>query len=220
MAVTATVEAPSSDARRRPRGSRLTSLTVAGLLVLPALVAAASLLGRHWYASADHAYEVLRIGDVGGQHTPLVGVASRFGWYHPGPLLFLLLAPSQRLLGETGVLAGTAALNAAALVGVVVVVRRRGGTALVLWTGLLVAALVHALGPGLLLDPWNPWVALLPFLCFALLAWSVACGDHAALPWAVGVGSFVVQTHVGYGPLVVGLLGVVLVVVVLGRARA
>jgi hypothetical protein len=193
---------------------------VAGLLALPALVAALSLLGRHWYASGDQAFEVLRIGDVGGRHTPLFGAPSRFGWYHPGPLLFLVLAPAQRLLGETGVLAGTALLNAAALVGVAVVVRRRGGTALLLWTGLLVAGLVHALGPGLLLDPWNPWAALLPFLFFVLLAWSVACGDHSALPWAVGVGSFVVQTHVGYALLVVGLLVGALVLVAVGSARA
>jgi hypothetical protein len=217
--VTATVEATSSEIRTSPRRSRLTGLTVVVLLVLPALVAAVSLLGRHWFASGDQAFEVLRIGDVGGRHTPLVGVPSRFGWYHPGPLLFLVLAPAQRLLGETGVLAGTALVNAAALVGVAVVARRRGGTALLLWTGLLVAALVHALGPGLLLDPWNPWLALLPFLLFVFLAWSVACGDRPALPWAVGVGSFVVQTHVGYGLLVVGLLAVVLVVA-LARDRA
>jgi hypothetical protein len=190
------------------------------LLVLPAVVAALSLLGRHWYPTADQAFEALRIGDVGGQHTPLVGEPSRFGWYHPGPLLFFLLAPALRLFGETGVLAGMAALNTAALIGVAVVARRRGGTALLIWTALLLAALVHALGPGFLLDPWNPWAALLPFLFFVMLAWSVACGDHVALPWAAGVGSFVVQTHVGYGLLVVGLLAVVLVVAALGRTRA
>jgi hypothetical protein len=217
--VTATIEATSNDIQTRPSRVPLAWIAVTALLVLPALVAAASLLGRHWYASGDQAFEVLRIGDVGSRHTPLVGVPSRFGWYHPGPLLFLVLAPAQRLLGETGVLAGTALVNAAALVGVAVVARRRGGTPLLLWTGLLVAALVHALGPGLLLDPWNPWLALLPFLCFTFLAWSVTCGDRAALPWAVGVGSFVVQTHVGYGLLVVGLLAVVLVVA-LGRNRA
>ena len=51
-------------------------LAVTCLLVLPALVAAVSLLGRHWYGSGDQALEVLRIGDVGGQHTPLVGVVA------------------------------------------------------------------------------------------------------------------------------------------------
>jgi hypothetical protein len=217
--VTATVEARPREAPPRHRRWPPLLLTVAALLVLPAVVAALSLLGRHWYPSADQAFEALRIGDVGGQHTPLVGEPSRFGWYHPGPLLFFLLAPAQRLFGQTGILAGTAALNAAALIGVAVIARRRGGTALLLWTGLLVAALVHTLGPGFLLDPWNPWVALLPFLCFTLLAWSVACGDHVALPWAVGVGSFVVQTHISYALLVVALLAVVLVVAVLGPAR-
>jgi hypothetical protein len=194
-------------------------VAVAALLALPALVAALSLLGRHWYASGDQAYEVLRIADVGGRHTPLVGAPSRFGWYHPGPLLYLLLAPWERMLGETGVLAGTAVLNAAALVGVAVVARRRGGIALLLWTGLLVTALVHSLGPSVLLDPWNPWAGVLPFLLFVMLAWSVMCGDLACLPWAVGVGSFVVQTHVGFGLLVVGLLIVALVVAALGPSR-
>ncbi|HEX6475974.1 MAG TPA: hypothetical protein VF005_01770, partial [Acidimicrobiales bacterium] len=218
--MTATVEARSSGIRTRRSRSPRSWMVVAGLLALPALVAALSLLGRHWYASGDQAFEVLRIGDVGGRHTPLFGAPSRFGWYHPGPLLFLLLAPAQRLLGETGVLAGTALVNVGALVGVAVVARRRGGMGLLLWTGLLVAGLVHALGPSLLLDPWNPWAALLPFLLFVLLAWSVACGDHSALPWAVGVGSFVLQTHVGYALLVVGLLVGALVVVAVGSARA
>jgi hypothetical protein len=185
---------------------------VAGLLALPALAAAVSLLGRHWYSTGDQALEVLLIGDVGGRHTPLVGMPSRLGWYHPGPLLFWLLAPMAHLFGETGVLAGVAIINAAALVGVAIVARRRGGAALLLWAGLLVAALVHTEGPGLLLDPWNPYVPVLPFLCFVMLAWSVACGDYPALPWAVVVGSFVVEAHVGYALLVAGSLAVALAI--------
>ncbi len=195
-------------------------MVVAALLVFPAAAGAASLLGRQWYATSDQALEVLHIGDVGGVHTPLVGIPSRFGWYHPGPLLYWLLAPFVRLFGETGVLTGSAVLNVAALVGVAVVARRRGGTPLVLWTGLLIAALLHTLGPGFLLDPWNPWLALLPFLLFVFLAWSVTCGDFACLPWAVGVGTFVVQTHVSYALLVAGLLVVVLGVAGLERLVA
>ena len=78
-----------------------------------------------------------------------------------------------------------------------------------LWTALLAAVLVHALGPGLLLDPWNPWVALLPFLLFALLAWSVACGDNPPFPWAAGVRSSSSRSPRWTSPLVVGVLAVV-----------
>jgi hypothetical protein len=197
--------------QKSPRAGRRLVWATAVIALAPVVIAGFSVLGRHWYASVDWATEVSRIGDVGGSHTPLVGVPSRFGWYHPGPLIFWMLAPAYRLFGETGVLAGTAALNGVAIVGVIIVAHRRGGGALVLWVGVLVALLMHSLGLTFLIDPWNPWLAVLPFLCFVLLAWSVACGDAPALPWAVGVGTFVVQTHVGYVPLVVGLTGVALV---------
>ena len=38
---------------------------------------------------------------------------------------------------------------------------------------------------------------LFPALCFFVMVWALACGDLAVLPWAVGVASFIVQTHVG-----------------------
>jgi hypothetical protein len=51
-------------------------------------------------------------------------------------------------------------------------------------------------------------VAVLPFLLYLLLAWSVAERDYGALPALVAVGSFLVQTHVGYAPLVLGAGGI------------
>ena len=197
---------------KSPRAGQRLLWATAVIALAPVVIAGFSVIGRHWYASADWATEVSRIGDVGGSHTPLVGVASRFGWYHPGPLIFWMLASAYRFFGETGVLAGTAALNGVAIVGVIIVAHRRGGGALILLVGALVVLLMHSLGLAFLIDPWNPWLAVLPFLCFVLLAWSVACGDAPTLPWAVGVGTFVVQTHVGYAPLVVGLTGVALVI--------
>ena len=55
----------------------------------------------------------------------------------------------------------------------------------------------------LFVNPWNPWVAVLPFFTYLLLAWSLADGDIVVLPWLVGVGTFIIQAHVGYAPLVV-----------------
>jgi hypothetical protein len=176
------------------------------LAVLPAVAAAASVLGYHWHASGDQALELLRIGDVGGRHTPLVGAWSRWGWAHPGPMLFWLLAPFFWVFGATGVLVGTGLLNALAAGGAVLVGYRRGGVHLALLIALLEALLAHALGLGLLVDPWNPWAAFLPFVLFLLLVWCVLCDDFVMLPLAVAVGSFSLQTHAGYLPLVGGLL--------------
>ncbi|HEV7524669.1 MAG TPA: hypothetical protein VGP92_06870 [Acidimicrobiia bacterium] len=172
---------------------------------MPFLGAVISVIGRHWNPSSDQALELLRIRDVGGSHTPLLGAWSRWGWAHPGPALFWTLTPFYRVLGNDGVLVGVGLINLTAAIGVVLVGYRRGGYVGALVAGFTVALVVNALGLGLLIEPWNPWVAFLPFVLYLGLVWSVVGGDLATLPFAVGVGSFVVQTHVGYLPMVGGL---------------
>jgi hypothetical protein len=174
-------------------------------VLLPLIVLLVSLHGSHWHAASDQAAELLRIDEVGGRHTSLVGVFSRFGWSHPGPLLFWLLAPFHWLFGNTGVLFGVGVLNGVAMAASLFVARRRGGVPMAIVTGIALLLLMRGLEPSLLVDPWNPWVAVLPALLFVLLAWSVADRDFATLPWLAVVGSFLVQTHVGYAPLVLGL---------------
>ena len=66
-------------------------------------VTCAALAQRAWAPSGDRAIQVLRISDVGTSHTPLTGSWSRFGWDHPGPIVFWVLAPFARLLGDRGV---------------------------------------------------------------------------------------------------------------------
>ena len=80
------------------------TVVVIVLVLAPVVAACISLLGRHWHAGGDQALEMLRIEDVGTRHTPLLGAWSRWGWAHPGPVLFYALAPFYRLFGETGVL--------------------------------------------------------------------------------------------------------------------
>jgi hypothetical protein len=90
--------------------------------------------------------------------------------------------------------------------GAVLVGYRRGGTRLALLVALVEALLAHAIGLSVLVDPWNPWIAFLPFVLFVLLVWCVLCDDFVMLPVAVGVGSFSLQAHASYLPLVGGLL--------------
>ena len=174
------------------------------LTVAPVIAAAVSLVGRHWHPASDLALQLLQIDDVGGRHTPLTGAHSRYGWDHPGPLLFWLLAPFDWLFGTTGVLVGTALLNTAAMVGALFVARRRGGVTLTALVAVMLLVLTLANDTDLFVNPWNPWVAVLPFFTYLLLAWSLADGDIVMLPWLIGVGSFIVQAHVGYAPLVLG----------------
>ncbi len=201
--VTASVDDAATRDRVRPRFPAFTILVV--VVLIPLVVSLVSVLGRHWHPSSDDALEVLRIHDVGGRHTPLTGVQSRYGFDHPGPLLFWVLAPFRWVAGDTGVLIGVITLNAAVCVGALVVARRRGGLALAAIVGVALLVLERALGMTLLADPWNPWVSVLPFFVYVLLAWSLAERDLACLPWLAGVGSFLIQTHVGYAPLVLGL---------------
>lgn len=196
----------SSSITRVPRpglsGIRTWALVV--LVASPLIVTVVSLIGTHWHPTSDNALEVLRIRDVGGRHTPLTGVQSRFGWDHPGPLLFWLLAPFQWAAGNTGILVGVACINGAAIVTALLLGRRRAGLPFVVVLSVAILVLTRALGPSLLVDPWNPWVAVLPFLVYMLLAWCVADRDVVMVPALVAVGSFLVQTHVGYTPLVAG----------------
>ncbi|MEA3020490.1 MAG: hypothetical protein QOI47_2014, partial [Actinomycetota bacterium] len=176
------------------------------IATIPVLAAGASIFGTHWHSSSDQGIELLRIADVGTRHTMLTGLWSRLGWSHPGPALIWLLSPFEWVAGETGVLIGVAFMNAIAVGGAVLLAARRDGERSAVLTALALALLVHALGPSLLVDPWNPWVPVLPFALFLVAAWGVSDGDSVLLPVAVGVGSFCVQSHVGYALLVVGVL--------------
>ena len=93
---------------------QVAAIFVLVLAPLVAVLVALVVSGRAggWHPASDVAVEVLRIREVGGRHTPLVGVHSRYGWDHPGPVLFWALAPFSWLFGTAGVLVGVVVLNA------------------------------------------------------------------------------------------------------------
>ena len=180
------------------------SLALLGLLALPFLVGAVAARTTTWWPASDLSLLDLRIADVGTADTPLLGPFSRFGWSHPGPLLYWLLAPTYRLLGATpsAGLAAAALQNAVVVVGCGVLARRLGGRRFLALFALATAALLAALGGEVLVSTWNPWISLVPFIAIVLLAWGIADGDAVLVPWAVLVGSYLVQSHVGYIALV------------------
>lgn len=193
------------------RTSRVTWFLV-GLAVAPvvALILVALLKVGHGYLGvSDNGMNELRIRDIGAQW-PLIGPFSRDGWSHPGPALLYVLVLPFRLTGNhsNGLLVGAALINATAVGAIVVLAHRRGGTVLAVPITLGLLILLGALGPEFVWDPWNPFVTVLPFGVALLGAWCVTCGDAWCLPVVAGVGSFCVQTHVGYAPFVAVLLAI------------
>lgn len=172
-----------------------------GVVVLPSVVATIVALTRDWFPAGDQALQVLRVSEVGTHHTPLVGAYSRFGWHHPGPLLFWLSAPGFRLAGPAGVLAAVGLVNAASAALAVVASRRIGGPSL-MWLTALAAALLQLSMGDQLVDPWNPYVATIPLMAYLLCAWRAAEGDGWLLLAAVAAGSYCLQAHLGYAPAV------------------
>ncbi len=186
---------------------RRTALVLAAL-VLGAL--ALRVLTWDWLAVGDFGTLRLRTLDVGSSHTPLVGIYSRWGWNHPGPMLLLFMAPALRLTGGAGhgLLLGALLINLGAMAAALVVARRAGGQTLAL-VALAAVVLCRALGSGELLDPWNPYVLILALFAAAVAAWRAVLGDRVAAIVFVVAASFAVQCHVESALSVIALTVVV-----------
>ncbi len=187
-------------------------VSVAAALV-PIVVAVVRGIGRGYVPVGDNAYFLIRSRDVFTRHHPLLGtwtsasLNTDSNFNNPGPLMFDLLALPSRLGGGVGLAVGVALLNVGSVLGVAVMARRRGGPVVGVAAMFVVALLCSSLGSEILYDPWQPHSLLLPFLFGLTCAWSVAAGDLVALPWALAVGSLVVQTHLSYAVLVVAVGG-------------
>lgn len=182
---------------------------VAAAVAVPLVAAAVSQRDAGWHPVFDLAMTELRVRDVGGRHTPLIGLQGRIGpsGSHPGPLSFYLLAPVYRLLGASAfaLQVATALFHVAGgLVALAVTARRRDGR-LTLAVGVLLLLLVQGYGLGPLTEPWNPHLPLLWFVAFLVAVWGVVDGDLAMLVPAVVAGSLCAQTHVPYLAVVLGL---------------
>jgi hypothetical protein len=208
-------ELPQTEAAERDPGAddpwcrRLARVGLAAVLATLA-VAAGRAIRDGWVPVGDSALIAVRAHDVlGGGPQPRLGLWASTSWSvgfdlnHPGPLLFQLLAvPVAVIGGGAGVVVGTVAIEGAAVAGTYVAAHRRGGPPAAAAAMACAGILCWAMGSAVLVEPWHATTVLLPFLCFLTLAWSVAAGDLACLPWMALTGSLVLQSNLSYALLV------------------
>ena len=174
-------------------------LLVLGIMLAPFVVAAIGWVGSGYDPIQDQAVAALRVSDIWSWDPPLVGAFSRYGWSHPGPVWFGVLAVFAGIGGDSGMVIGSILMSGAILAGTVVLVWRRLGT----WAasvavgaaGLTVAG-VGAFG---VVVPWNPHLAWALFGLF-LVVLLLACRTRRASDLCAGLFlcGILLQLHVGY----------------------
>jgi hypothetical protein len=151
-----------------------------------------------------------------------LGPYSRFGFHHPGPLLFYIFAPFYVLLGKSYSALCIAALvvNLASLAGIALIVLRAAGAPRAIWALAALAAYLAYLGPGLLISAWNPDVAVIP-LALTLVALAAAmAGLTGWLPLAALAGSLAVQSHLTAAAPLTAAAALTSFVLVVSRRRS
>lgn len=202
-------------AERAPRGDAdgWASAVGAAYWVAVALLAAVVLLAGvrslvgDWIPTGDDAFLAMRSRAVFSAHPPLLSTASSAGaeasatYNHPGPAVLWLAAPVTALFGSRGIGAAVAALNAGAVVGIGAMARRAARPALAAGVLAAIAGVVWAMGSEVLVDPWNPHAATLPFAALLVASWAVWCSVRWAAVVGLFAGAVAAQTHLSFAPV-------------------
>lgn len=198
--------ATHSEARTTDVAPRIATWSFVAALAIVGVAAAYVLWrDRGWLSSSDLAFFEIELMRMPGEW-PLVGVYSRYGWSHPGPLLYYLLWGPWRLFGgaSVGLLFGMLLLHLSALVIAWFAARFRSLAAAVLVAGALLT--VWAVGPeSEALLPWNPMVGLLYGGTAVVVAWNASLRGRLGTLLLFPIGSLLVQAHVSTAPVVLAL---------------
>ena len=198
------------------------SVAIAVLASIPMLAALIVLLGgARWFPCGDMAQAELHMRGF-LSHPPLVGAAGRivddsgFQGSHPGPSLWVAMFPVYALGGRTSaaLMASVVSVHLVSIVAGVWLVVRRWGRTVGVMAGLATLLLMRSSGSDFMVEPWNVWMAFLPFVVMMLLLFDVVAPHPThdlrtrAVRWivAVAVGSHCVQCHAGYLVIVLAAL--------------
>lgn len=201
-------------------------LITVGIVAIPFVVLAVVLSRRSWYPTGDLAYGELRLQSM-PRHIPLLGTAGRITdaagrqGNHPGPLMFWAMWPFYAIFGRSAWAFETAAIAVNLCWTAIAIwlagMRLRFRTLLVL--AAVVLMLLLGFGLDAMSQPWNPWMALYPFLALVFATWATLLGVRWAPVVAVVAGSFSVQSHVGYIVVVLPLVAIALLAPLIHHRR-
>lgn len=190
---------------QRPRLDQLVRTGLVAVIILPIITAVIRSLRIGWFPIGDNALLFLRTRDVWTEHHPLLGswtsasLSLGENVNNPGSIYDWLIAPWAHLMSPGPAAAvGVATINIASVIGIALVARRVGGWGFERVMLIVTAALTWSMGSEMLIDIWQANALILPFVLFLLMMLALTGGDGALVPWALGVGTFLVQTHVSY----------------------
>ena len=208
-----------SVADRRSNWSGIVACVLTLVAISPMVVVVVTFAGDPVVPRSDLAIFDLRTRDVFSADPPLVGPFGD-GWNHPGPISYLIPTVVGAPFGwpAWAIFVGGALVQATAIVWLAFGAWRHGGLTL-LAVSLGALGLAYSVqGPWVATDPWNPHLAFPFFALFVFQLWSISEGSGWAWIGTAITASFLVQTHVGYAPLVVA--GIAFAVVAAATRRA
>jgi hypothetical protein len=138
----------------------------------------------------------------------LLGLGSRFGWSHPGPIFFYVAAPFEKLFGASsvGIYVAATVVSACAIAAIVTFSRALGGRVHGAAATAIVIAWLAAFG-NVAVDPWVRTIAVLPLFAYLVLAAFFATGNSVVAAPAVFFAAVAGQTHLSTVPTV-GIVGI------------
>jgi hypothetical protein len=180
------------------------------LAVAPVVLALVGAERDDWRPVGDNAVIAVLSHDVLSDKTPLLGMPSTVtpdnpdeSPAHPGPMLFWALAIPERLFSSSpfGLELGALLVNAGAIVLAGVVALRLAGRGAAVGVLVVASLIAWSLGRQLIIDIWNPHIAMYPLLALLVVTWA-ALGGRVHVLWAVALtASFDAQAHLLYTPL-------------------
>ena len=219
---------PAVSAARRP-GLLVCALALVVLTTVPLLATAVRLVPG-WVPQGDDATIVLRGDDLFTSQTPLLGMPSTVGdavdapVHHPGPLESQAIGLVASVVDDPRVAVVVVTLvNLLSVLVVLLWAHHIGGLRLLALAGVVTAALLWSLRGPILVTPFNPYVAVLPFLACTVSLVAATELHRWAVTAAVLSGSWAAQAHLTTtGPVVAATAaaGVVAAVRWVGDRRA
>lgn len=199
--------------------SRRWRIGLIAVAVLPVVTSIIRSLRDGWFPIGDNALLYIRAADVFTEHHPLLGswtsasLAVGVNMNNPGSIYDLLMSPFARTLSPgPGAAIGVGMLNIGSIIGIAMISRYIGGWRTQRWMLAAAACLAWAMGSELVIDIWQAHALLLPFLFFLVLMVGCTVGRPVCIPWAVFVGSVLIQTHISYAYILSVLIATALAV--------